>query len=224
MFYGGLSISESFTRTEKIKGAALFIVYLLLIVFGGSVIERTGIAFLTENMTFVAYLILFVLATAMFFPVLKTSIKSVNEKGFTQLAIIGLLTLVLIVASGIFLHKMGIANENNDAANETAERTGVFMFVSVAAFAPFAEELIYRFFIFRFIGSKSLILAHIVTVALFGFSHVWGFVLVDGDITQLAAMLPTFCMSLGCSVLYQKTGTLAFPIILHMAINIIALS
>ncbi len=214
--------AESFTRTEKIKGAVLFFVYLFLIVFGGSLIERTGIGFLTENLTFVAYLILFTLAVAMFFPVLKASFKNVNEKGFTRLAVIGLITLVLIVASGIFLHKMGISNENNETANETAERTGVFMFVSAAVFAPFAEELIYRFFIFRLIGSKNLILAHNVTAAVFGFSHVWGFVLVDGDITQLAAMLPTFCMSLGSSVLYQKTGTLAYPIILHMVINIIA--
>lgn len=216
--------AESFTRTEKIKGAALFFVYLFLIVFGGSLIERTGIEFLTENITFAVYLILFVLAAAMFFPVLITSFKNVTEKGFERFAVIGLITLALIVASGIFLHKMGIANENNEVIDEEAKRTGGRMFAAAALFAPFAEELIYRFFIFRLIGSKNLILAHIATAAVFGFSHVWGFVLVDGDITQLAAMLPTFCMSLGLSVLYQKTGTLAFPIMLHMAINIIASS
>ncbi len=216
--------AESFTRTEKIKGAVLFFVYLFLIVFGGSLIERIGIGFLTENLTFTVYLILFTLAIAMFFPVLITSFKNLSSKGFDRLAVIGLITFVLIIASGIFLDKLGIANENNEAIDEEAKRTGVRMFAAAALFAPFAEELIYRFFIFRLIGSKNLILAHIVTAAVFGFSHVWWFVLVDGDITQLAAMLPTFCMSLGFSVLYQKTGTLAYPIILHMVINIIALS
>lgn len=214
---------EAFTCKEKINGTILFIIYSFLIVFGGSIIKITNNIFLIDNMTFIVYLILFLLVIIMFWAVLKTSISNINGNGFTCLAIIGFITLAMNVAAGIFLSAIGVINENNEAVEETIKNTGIFMILSVIIFAPVAEEIIYRFFIFRLIRNKNLIFAHLITAIIFGFSHVWGYVIIDKNPVELLSMLPTFFMSLGFSILYEKTKSLAFPIMPHMIINIIAL-
>ncbi len=89
-------------------------------------------------------------------------------------------------------------------------------------FAPLIEEFMYRFFIFRSLEKINIIFGHILTAFIFAFIHVWDYVLLDGDYTQLVSMTVYFIISIGTSCLYSKTRNICYPILLHSIINFIA--
>lgn len=221
---------EPFEKTDKIKGSVLFILYVFIIVFSGSLLERTGIELLQNNMTFFGYLILFSAALIMFGKTYFRSFNNIKEKDVLNIFIILSITLVLMVAAAIFLSMgLGIENSNQESIeNDTANDGTVKILMTTAAvlFAPFAEETVYRFFLFRLIRGKSgwvrRISAHIFVAALFAFSHCWGYVIIEKDFSQLLGVMPLFIVGLGFSIAYDKTKNLALPILMHMALNLIA--
>lgn len=221
---------EPFEKTDKIKGLCLFLVYAFLSVLGGSLLYRTGVPFIQENLTFFVYLIDFTVAVVLLWKMYFRSFKDIKEKDIEDAALILAIILVLMVVSAIFLSLgLGIENTNQQNFEEgTAVGGTVKILATIAAvlFAPFVEETAYRFFLFRIIRGKSgwvrRIAAHIIVAALFAFSHCWGYVIIDKDFSQFLGVLPLFFMGLGVSVMYDKNKNLALPILIHMAINLIA--
>lgn len=221
---------EPFEKTDKIKGLCLFLVYAFLSVLGGSLLYRTGVPFIQENLTFFVYLIDFTLAAALFGKMYFCSFKDIKEKDLENAFVILGIIFILMVVSAIFLSMcLGIENTNSEnIENDTANGGTVKILMTIAAmlFAPFVEETAYRFFLFRLIRGKNgwgrRITAHILVAALFAFSHCWAYVIIDKDFSQLLGVLPLFFMGLGVSIMYDKNKNLALPILIHMSVNLIA--
>lgn len=94
--------------------------------------------------------------------------------------------------------------------------------MTVVIFGPFVEELLFRYFIFRETSKINKVFAHIFTALIFGFSHIWYYVLIQGDYTQLISSLVYVALGLNASLLYSKTKNICFPLMLHMIINCIS--
>lgn len=221
---------EPFEKTDKIKGLCLFLVYAFLSVLGGPLLYRTGVPFIQENLTFCVYLIDFVVAISLFWKMYFRSFKDIKEKDLESAFVIFGIFILLMIAVTIFLSMgLGIENTNQEnIENDTANGGTVKILMTIAAilFAPFAEETAYRFFLFRIIRGEGgwirRIVAHILVAALFAFNHCWDYVIINKDFSQLLGVLPLFIMGLGFSVAYDKNKNFALPIIMHMALNLIA--
>ncbi len=202
-----------------ILGTVLAAIFCTVTLFGGFLRNLPYGEVILENLTFIIYGILFVVAIILFAGMLWKSIREFDLSKLELLLASGVLTIVGIVISAIVIDATGIVNANDEAVS-----SGINMSLTFAAilFAPIVEELVFRFMLFRSVSKCNTILAHIVTALAFGFFHVWDYVIIDGDYTQLISMITYIVMSFGFSILYSKSKNICFPIALHMIINAIA--
>lgn len=213
--------AETFGRAEIIKGICFFLFYGLSLLIASLLFELIDSEFVLNNPDFLYYAVMFVFAIALFYKVLVTAFMSIRILHITPFIVITLITVVLNVTGSLITDLFGVVNENQIAVDEEIARGSISFFLALVLLAPFVEEIIFRFFVFRLIRKYSFILAHFVSAFLFGFIHVWVYVFLDGNPVALLAMFPTFFMGLGLSAMYEKTKTLALPIVLHMLINLI---
>ncbi|MCM1328203.1 MAG: CPBP family intramembrane metalloprotease [Ruminococcus sp.] len=221
---------EPFEKSEKIKGGIAFGVYVILTVFGGSLLIRTGVPLIQENMTFWVYLAEFILVAALFGKMYFRSFRDIKEKDIADVIVILAVSLVVMVAAAIFLSMgLGIESSNQQGIEGDMEKGGIvkiLMTVAAVFFAPIVEETSYRFFLFRLIrgngGWVRRTTAHILVAALFAFSHCWGDVIINKDFSQLLAVMPLFIIGLSFSIMYDKNKNIALSVLMHMTVNFIA--
>ena len=219
--------SEPFDKSIRTKGILYAIFFCFLQILGGDLLSLTNIPFILKNLTFSVYLLLFILSILLLGQILVSSVKKFSSAHLEKFAIIGLITVGAIVICGIIIDQVGISNSNEndiDAALNVDTLNYIITAIAAVIFAPVTEELFFRFLVYRSIEKVNPILSHVCVALLFGFFHVWGYVLIDGEYIQLVNMLPYIAMSLGFSILYQKCKNICFPIILHAIINFIAVS
>ena len=85
----------------------------------------------------------------------------------------------------------------------------VFAFVSIAVFAPVAEELVFRGVMYGALKNKiGAVAAAVVASAVFALIHFSAF-----------AFLPIFLLSIVLIALYERYGDLTAPIAAHCAFN-----
>ena len=217
--------SEPFDKSIRTKGILYAIFFCFLQILGGDLLSLTNIPFILKNLTFSVYLLLFILSILLLGQILVSSVKKFSSAHLEKFAIIGLITVGAIVICGIIIDQVGISNSNEndiDAALNVDTLNYIITAIAAVIFAPVTEELFFRFLVYRSIEKVNPILSHVCVALLFGFFHVWGYVLIDGEYIQLVNMLPYIAMSLGFSILYQKTKNIWYPIILHGIINFIA--
>lgn len=216
-----MEYAEKFDKKIIIKSIIFFIVLQLVLNFSGYFFKIIDNEFLIKNANFIVYFSMFILFIIVYGKTFVKSIKKVNKNNFKYLGIFLFLTLFLMITTAIIIDKIGIVNTNDKV--EIASNY-VLLFTTVVIFAPIIEEFTYRFFVFRSLEKVNIFLAHILTAFIFGFVHVWDFVLLNGDYTQLVSMLVYCVISLGASGLYNKTKNICYPILLHSIINLISIT
>lgn len=149
-------------------------------------------------------------------------VKSFSKSYFETTFIVGFVTFCGIVSTGIFIDVIGINNANEIEINEALSSKFILTAIAAVIFAPVVEELLFRYLIYNGLKKINPIFAHIIVGLLFGFFHVWGYVIIEREYIQLVNMLPYVVMSLGFSVIYSKTNNILCSIIVHMTINIVA--
>lgn len=110
----------------------------------------------------------------------------------------------------------------NQSAIEAEAAAGghTLLFILVTAVAgPILEELIFRYGIFRPLERRSRLAAYAVTAGLFALMHVWAFVVFDGAWVQLLDGLVYLVGGLVLTAVYDVSGNLCFPILLHILCN-----
>lgn len=190
-------------------------------VFLGSLLSKLDIAIVSKNLTVFVYAAQFIITLVIYGRMLISDIKGLSFKKLSTLAFIGVITFFAIALSGIVLTVLKINNANQSAIDSHVTQYQFATMFAIVIMAPIAEEVTFRYCIWGLL-KKHIVLAHSVTALLFGFMHVWVYILIDGDISQFLAMLPYIIMSLGFSILYKRTENIWYPIILHMVINYIA--
>lgn len=106
--------------------------------------------------------------------------------------------------------------------------TGIFadhyflMALSTCLLAPVAEELLHRGLVFRALYRKSPVLGYVVSALLFSAIHVTGYIGRFDSITLLICYIQYIPGALVLAASYAKTDCIFVPILIHMAINLMA--
>ncbi len=116
-----------------------------------------------------------------------------------------------------------LSNPNNAAVELTAgESYGVMLGLTVFI-APIVEEILFRGVLFGSLRKKSRAAAYIISIVLFGFSHLWQYALVEMDVKLLIYIIQYIPAGYVLARLYEKTSCIWLPIFFHMGINLAAM-
>lgn len=214
-----MQFEEEYNNKYRNMSIILFVIFELILSFSMKILKMINNKFLIDNANFIAYLILFIIFLIVYKKIIIESIKKIDIKNFKYLGIYLITTIISMVIIAIVIDKLGIVNINEEkelGANK------ILNFITAVIFGTFVEELLFRYFVFRETLKINKIFAHIFTAFIFGFSHIWYYVLIQGDYTQLVSSLVYVVLGLNLSLLYSKTKNICFPLLLHIAINLIA--
>lgn len=117
----------------------------------------------------------------------------------------------------------GFANLNDQTVAALAGSHYVLMVIGTVLLVPVAEEVLFRGVVFGSIRRKSRLWAYLVSVALFAFVHVSGY-LSGGDWLRLALSFVQYIPAgLFLAWSYEKADSIFAPIVIHTAINAIGI-
>lgn len=140
---------------------------------------------------------------------------------------IGLAAVYLFSFVGEIFVNVLLPSNLQEASNQTLVETLVSYNVGLMAFnavilAPIVEELLFRGLIFNTLRQKNVLLAHLISAFLFGFLHVYSYILA-GDMTEWIKLIPYMMAGFAFSFAYEKRQTIIAPIMLHSLKNLIAM-
>lgn len=211
---------ERFQNKEMIKGLILMCFYLSAHII---TIELPAGNFVKENRLFVIYAVWFLITILLFGSMILNSLKQLRLKEMGEILIVWIAVVAGMVVCAILVDHLGIQNDNEIALDDEQLAANPILYaVTVVILGPVVEEVIFRFLIYRIIRRKSMMIAFVVSVLLFSFIHVDYSVLVAKNYLQLLNMLIYLPLGIGTVVLYERNRNLMYPIILHMALNLVA--
>lgn len=220
-------------NTERIAGAIFFVVYLLVMplllerLFSlaetllGVSIEPSFRSALYYYFLFAVTLLIFhrflASTTSRFFDDLQRSLATLF---FSLLVFYGANELMYRVLSLFFANRPNLNDTVIAAQISAAPRTTALIVVFLA---PFVEEVLFRGLVFGCLKDVSRAAAYVVSAALFSLLHVWTFALWQWDLTYLILTLQYLVPGLVFAWAFDRSGTLWTSILLHAAVNALAL-
>jgi hypothetical protein len=133
----------------------------------------------------------------------------------TAYVILGYVVFLLIAAAWTTL--LGIKDREN-VAIDLGTRDSVAAFVVagvlVCVIAPICEELFFRGFLFGALRKRGLVVATLISGVAFGLAHVAS--------SPIGFIVPLATLGIIMALLYEKTGSLYPPMVLHALNNSIA--
>lgn len=115
------------------------------------------------------------------------------------------------------------ANLNDGQVLMQLDSDFTIMAISAILLAPLAEELLHRGLIFGVLHSVHPIAAYSVSAAFFSLIHILGYVGQYTPLHLLLAFLQYLPAGLILARAYKKSGSIFCPIVIHTAINTLAL-
>ena len=206
----------------RIRNLSYMILFFLMIFFSGYFFPKLNNSFIDCNLTFMAYVIPFILSLFLYHSVIIEAVRTLDKSSFNHLFTIGPITFLAEVLGGIVLSQLNIESLNQNALDSANQSNILFLNLTIVFFAPVVEEIVYRHCIFSFFPNNKIV-ASIISVAFFSFMHVSHYVIIDHNLQQLFAMIPYIPLGTGLCILYAKTGNICLPILLHMSINLISI-
>lgn len=217
------SKSISVDRKTNIKSACLLIFYWFSMYLGATILGFFKSEFIDNNANTIIYIILFFAVLFVFKGYLLLSLKSIKtnfKKNFDFTVGMGFIFyyafLISLIGLSIVFH---LQNTNQEKIEASYQNRILERIIIITIMTPIIEELVYRVCIFKNI--KNIYFAHIITAFLFGFGHFAFEVIFCQQISQLIMIIPYSIMSLGLSITFQKTKNIIFPIMMHIAFNLI---
>ena len=221
------------TGMERIAGTIFFLVYLLvmpllatkLFDLAGTLLD-ISISAAQRNIWY--YYIVFVLTLLLFHQFLaRTTSHFFDTLGeASKTFAIGLVMFYganellyrvchLLLGSRVNLNDVTIA-----AQVESVPRLTVAIIVF---FAPFVEEVLFRALVFGCLKEKSRFLGYAVSSVLFALLHVWSLARGGWSVNELMLLAQYLVPGIAFVWAYDRSGTLWPSILLHMAVNALAL-
>ncbi len=227
------SATSQMNHTERVAGTVFFLVYLLVL----PVLSRRlfalaatllGVTISDSLQNVIFYYLLFAVTLLLFHRFLAQT----TSRFFDELSrSLGTLCLGLLVFYGanellfrlcnilfnsrVNLNDTTIAAQINSAPRMTA--------LIVVVLAPVVEETLFRGLVFGTLREKSRAGAYVVSCLLFAFLHVWTYALSSWDAGYLFLMLQYLVPGLIFAWAFEHSGTLWTSILLHAAVNALAL-
>ena len=117
----------------------------------------------------------------------------------------------------------GFANINDQSIAALAGSHYVLMVIGIVLLVPTAEEVLFRGVVFGSIRRRSRLWAYVVSVVLFAFVHISGY-LAGGDWLRLVLSFVQYIPAgLFLAWSYEKADSIFAPIVIHTAINAIGI-
>lgn len=116
--------------------------------------------------------------------------------------------------------------QNLNDANVTAMNVqgGALMTFATVFFVPVAEETLFRGLLFRGLYDRSPLLAWCVSVTVFSLAHIAGYIGRYEPLMLILAFVQYLPAGLCLAYAHKKSDTILAPILMHIAINQMALS
>ena len=115
-------------------------------------------------------------------------------------------------------------NVNDSFISTMVSNDYTLMMVGTVILVPVVEETLYRGLIFGSLYNRSRVLAYIVSTLAFAALHVYGYIGTYPPIHLLLCLLEYVPAGLCLAWAYAKTDSIWTPILIHMAVNAIAVS
>lgn len=218
------------TKGEKIAGFIYIPIYIL---FLGTIIYLAlallGIEPNELNTNIVYYYVNFLFTVIAFRKYLTSSLSHFgkNLSSCVMYTVIGFglylslniaMTVVLTAAFGDF------SNPNNDYIGELYDQSSKVIIVGAVLLAPIVEECLFRGVIFGTIFPKNRVLAYLASFVVFSAIHVLAYAFESPDWMLLVNVLQYLPPTLAFCWLYEKSGNIFCPVLLHTIINAIAIT
>ena len=114
-------------------------------------------------------------------------------------------------------------NVNDSAIATLTEQNQQLMTVATVLLVPVVEETLYRGLVFGQLYRKNVVIAYIVSVAVFSALHVIGYIGMYSPVRLALCFLQYSPPSVFLAWAYAKADTIWAPILIHMAVNLIGL-
>ena len=226
------------TKRQKVSYAALVVLYLLMVeILLGLPVTSRLLLLIADYDFWARYVdvIFYAVFSVAFLIVCRKQLLiwikdfSANKKAcIRDLFLAFTATILLLIITSMILKELQIGESpNEEAVNEALHSGGLPEFLSVVIFGPFAEEMVFRGFLYdrlrsRF-GPHRPVVTTILVVAIAFVFMLYHCAPEDfADARILISYLPVFAEGLTMTALYARYRNLIPPFFLHMCINLIA--
>lgn len=121
-----------------------------------------------------------------------------------------------------FLFDLEPQNLNQETVDLLLEETPWQMLLCTVLFAPIVEEALFRGLFFAPLYRKVPILAYVVSTVLFSAIHVVGAIGTLDALSILLCFIQYLPAGIALGFVYQRTGNIIGPMLLHFMINFLA--
>lgn len=220
----------SMTKGEKIAGAIYIPIYILflgtIIYFALTLLDIEPDAL---NTNIVYYYVNFFFAVIAFHKYLTASLSDFAHRFgscvmYTVIAF-GLYLFLNIAMAMVITAAFGeLSNPNNDYIGELYAQSSKVIVVGAVLLAPIVEECLFRGVIFGVLLPKNRVLAYLASFVVFSAIHVLAYAFESPDWMLLVNVLQYLPPTLAFCWLYEKSGNIFCPVLLHTIINAIAIT
>lgn len=114
-----------------------------------------------------------------------------------------------------------IINYNNLAIEKSMRIDPVSTMIGTVFLVPLAEEITYRGLIFGGLHQKNRLVAYLVSILVFSMIHVVGYMELQSFTNSMLTLLTYIPAALILTVVYEKSGSILAPTLIHTAVNAI---
>lgn len=222
-------ISNTYIKNASIGLAIIFLYFILCNIEGlpfalfkvNIAIVPTSIKILYISIYEIFMIALFALIFNKELVTQAKDMKKNHKKYYSKYFKYYLICLAIMVVSNaiiMFLFNKGMAN-NEELVRQSFKISPIYMYFSSIIFAPFIEELVFRFCIKKVISYKYLFV--LVSGLVFAYVHISGYIKSPSDLLYL---IPYGSLGLAFSYIYYKTNNIFTTMGLHFMHNGILLS
>ena len=217
-------------RREILWGGIYLILYIFVMPWLVPLIVRfSGAGLDAAQVNFIYFMVNFAATTVIFRDYILRSLKDTlkvvgSVLWYAALGYLGSQTFGSFVALFIYRLEPEFANVNDMAINAMVAQNFTLMAVGAVILAPVTEELLFRGLVFRSLYDRSPLVAHLVSMALFSAIHISGYIGSFEPKLLLLCFIQYLPAAYCLNFAYRHSGTIAAPILMHMLINLVALS
>ena len=175
-------------------------------------------------LNFVYYCLNFAGTIVVFHRFLKTAMDAALSRvlaviWYAILGYLGYQVLTELLTVVIYAVAPGFSNVNDENIYSMLSQDMVPLAVGTVFLVPLAEETLYRGLVFRKLFDKNPAAAYIVSMAVFAFIHVMGYIGTYPAQTLLLCFLQYLPAGYCLCWCYRQTGTIISPILMHTLVN-----
>lgn len=180
------------------------------------------------ELNFIFYLVNFIAVLLIFHEFLGASLShALNHLGdLCQAVILGYVAYYACLTAVSWLVTKfypGFSNYNDNAIAAMGQNNFFLMSVGTVVLVPMVEECFFRGLIFRNLYGKSHWAAYLVSMLAFACIHILGYLGQYTAIELVIALLQYLPAGLWLAWSYIKGGTIFAPILIHTAVNAVAI-